>query len=510
MRAIATVLSVLSGLLVLTVASPASADPDVAAGRIAGADRFDTAAKVAELTFDAQATSSAVLAAAGAFPDAVTGVGVASAAVGPVLLTHRDEVPERTRAALDALTVTTVYLVGGEGVISAAVADELAQDFEVRRIAGADRYATAAEVARFMAATGQIGSVDGEVTALLATGRDFPDALTGGPLAYVKRLPVLLTEPDDLVPQTAAALDELGVQRVLVLGGTSSVSEHVVEHVRERGITVERIAGQDRTGTAAEMARVLSERFAFSSAQVLLSRGDDFPDSLAAGPRGGELRVPVLLTQRPDALGAATGSWLAGECPQVERVQAVGGTQAVQVRTLSAAVDAAESCEPPQRRITYTTGTRGEVTADFPRFQEIVAATLEDDRGWDLGGDLEYTEVDSGGDFRLWLADPQAVDDAATGCSAYYSCQVGDDVYINETRWENSTTTYNDRPKAEYRSYVINHEVGHWLGLGHRSCPGTGRPAPVMQQQSKSLDGCVSNVWPLPAEQQAVRDRWLG
>ena len=56
------------------------------------------------------------------------------------------------------------------------------------------------------------------------------------------------------------------------------------------------------------------------------------------------------------------------------------------------------------------------------------------------------------------------------------------------------TPTYTDL--AAYRTYQVNHEVGHYLGHGHVSCPGSDRAAPVMLQQSMDLGRCVPNSWP--------------
>ena len=158
------------------------------------------------------------------------------------------------------------------------------------------------------------------------------------------------------------------------------------------------------------------------------------------------------------------------------------------------------SAQAADRVVTYSVVAQGAVYGDLGQFAAVAAGTLNDSRGWGLGGALAFQQVPSGGEFTLILAAPSVVG-AQSGCDAFYSCRVGRNVYINDDRWRGATATW-PHGLSTYQQYVITHEVGHWLGLGHRNCPAGGRLAPAMQQQSIGLQGCLANMWPLIGERE--------
>lgn len=138
------------------------------------------------------------------------------------------------------------------------------------------------------------------------------------------------------------------------------------------------------------------------------------------------------------------------------------------------------------------------------QFADEVEAILYDQRSWGGRGRLGMKRVDRGWvHFRITLAQPHTVDElcAPLQTNGIYSCFNGYRAVINLMRWRRGAATYNwDNRINVYQRYLINHEVGHALGHGHRSCPKAGNPAPVMMQQTKFVRPCKRNWWPLTRE----------
>lgn len=153
-------------------------------------------------------------------------------------------------------------------------------------------------------------------------------------------------------------------------------------------------------------------------------------------------------------------------------------------------------------RYTYCASSKGVADSHMPNFIAKVAATLGDPRGWNASGKISFERVDSNCDFTVWLSAPSYMTSFGGVCDSYYSCRSGRNVVINFDRWQGATDPWNASGGSleDYRVMVTNHEVGHWLGFGHSNCSGPGQPAPVMQQQSISLQGCVFNPWPTSGE----------
>lgn len=143
------------------------------------------------------------------------------------------------------------------------------------------------------------------------------------------------------------------------------------------------------------------------------------------------------------------------------------------------------------------------IGVEAAEFARQVMETLNDDRGWGHDGSVAFARTSTGeADFHLTLASPATTDAlcAPVPTGGRVSCGRIGYAVLNAQRWASGAEPFlaAGGNVQEYRHYLVNHEVGHVLGNGHRNCPGHGELAPVMLQQTLRLDGCVPNGWVAP------------
>ncbi|HJR25587.1 MAG TPA: cell wall-binding repeat-containing protein, partial [Acidimicrobiales bacterium] len=167
--------------------------------------------------------------------------------------------------------------------------------YSVTRIAGADRYETAAAVAK-EAGAAAVGQDGGRRTAVLSSGSSYPDALAAGGIVFAQHFPQLLSTQAGLSPAASAALTDLGIQHVIITGGPNALGQLVETGINLMGITTERVAGADRYATSIALADLAVDRYGFAAGHLDVATGQAFPDALTAGAHVGTTRSPLLLT----------------------------------------------------------------------------------------------------------------------------------------------------------------------------------------------------------------------
>lgn len=187
------------------------------------------------------------------------------------------------------------------------------------RHAGTDRYATAARIAE-----DTVGTAD---RALLARGDDVADALAATPVAGSWDAPVLLTRTDTVPAETLSALDRLDVDQVTIAGGERAISNDVADTLRAAGYAVDRIAGDDRYATAADLATAADPDVVYLAGGGQPDPNRGWPDALSAGAAAAANDDEAVLLTRSNRLPSATAEALAAIDPS--KVIIVGGERVV-------------------------------------------------------------------------------------------------------------------------------------------------------------------------------------
>jgi putative cell wall-binding protein len=190
--------------------------------RVSGADRYGTAAAISNRFYPTPGVNAAFVAVGTSFADALAGGPAAALRDSPLLLVKSDGIPAATHAELQRLDPQRIYVLGGTAVINASVASALDQytTGPVTRLAGADRFATAAAIIRHFWTTKS-------ATGYVASGVNFPDALSGGAVAGKQGVPLFLSGQSDVSLFTGQEVLRLSPRRLTMLGGTAALSSAV-------------------------------------------------------------------------------------------------------------------------------------------------------------------------------------------------------------------------------------------------------------------------------------------
>lgn len=155
------------------------------------------------------------------------------------------------------------------------------------RLGGSNRYDTSVAIA-------ESGWSNGSAYAVLATGNDYPDALSATPLAKKYNAPILLTDTKTIPQSTLDEINKLHTTHIFICGGTGVVSQNIENQLNTMGITTERLAGSDRYGTSVAIA----EKFGAVSGELMVANGYDWSDALSASSIAAKMGIPILLTDK--------------------------------------------------------------------------------------------------------------------------------------------------------------------------------------------------------------------
>lgn len=290
----------------------AVANGEIKQSRLSGVNRYETAVAISKQFSGA---SKAYIATGTGYADALSAGSAAAHFDAPLLLTKPDALPTTVKAELMRLKPAQIVIVGGTGVVSAGVESVLGSlSFHptVNRVSGADRYATSRALATDTWGAGSLG------TAYLATGSNFPDALSAGPAAAHFDGPVILIPgtASSIDAATTALLTKLKVDKIKIAGGTGAVSAAIEAQAKAivGASDVTRNGAIDRYATS---VAVNADEFG-SASIVYLATGSGYADALAGSALAGANGAPLFVTHTT-CVPAAT----------LSAIRALGATQVV-------------------------------------------------------------------------------------------------------------------------------------------------------------------------------------
>jgi putative cell wall-binding protein len=289
--------------------------------RISGSDRYATSVAVSKSAWTQAGT---VIVVTGLnYPDALASSSLTKSMDAPILLSRTDSMDANVVDEIQRLKATKAILVGGTGVIGAGVEAQLiALGISASRISGSNRFDTSVKVAEM------IGTNNGII---VATGSNFPDALSIAPIAAIKSIPVLLSPTNSLDLYVSAFIANKNIPISYVIGGSNVISDSIISGLPY----CKRLSGYDRYATNLRIVNEFSLDLNFDT--VYLATGSNFPDALSGSALAAKNNAPIILTGK-DTISEDAINLIKSK--NVKHVVILGGTNVISQNVESAVAEA--------------------------------------------------------------------------------------------------------------------------------------------------------------------------
>lgn len=305
----------------------ASTTIDFTLQRYNGNDRYETAANIAQSYWTA--AQYAIVTTGENFPDALCAAPLAKKLDAPILLTGKTSLNAHTKQALTSLGVRNVYIIGGTGVISDSVENELSSmNIHHIRVSGRDRYETSTKIAEML---------DSDGKAFFTSGEDFSDAVSVSPIAAAQGIPIILVPKNNLPANTLNYIKDKKVNQAYIIGGSDMIGDGVVKQLP--GIV--RITGDKYLRNLA-ITYYFADSINFST--VFVATGENFPDALSGSVVAARTSSPIIITGKTP--NQDQRNYVSHQMPLVKKIIVLGGKGAVPSYTVQNLISTDPLIEP--------------------------------------------------------------------------------------------------------------------------------------------------------------------
>ena len=277
-------------------------EKEIKTERVAGRSRIETAVEVSKKYY--KSAETVIVANYEKFADSLSASALSKALKAPILLVQKDQLDSVVAQEIKRLGAKNVIVIGGEKSVD-KTKDSLSQ-YNVRTIAGANRYETSAKIAQ------EVIKLTGTKKAVIASGEVFADALTVAPLANKNNMPILLVQQNKIPEEAKEVLKQ--IEEVIIVGGEKTISKEVENKLPNPT----RIAGANRY----ETAKIIYEYGFKDRVEVNIANGTVPADSLVIG----SIDCPILLAEANEIPEATKQAF---EEAKFEKVNVFGGENSI-------------------------------------------------------------------------------------------------------------------------------------------------------------------------------------